>query len=109
MGNVGQAGLGTDEECLIEILCTREASEVQEIRRAYREANPKSDLEADLISETSGSFKVRASVFSSYFSWFTASSCVSCARKPPAAIVCLVGTTLPGHLLQDTHQHDKAH
>lgn len=32
-------GLGTDDECLIEILCTRNNSEVQEIVEAYEESN----------------------------------------------------------------------
>ncbi|XP_065887188.1 annexin A4-like [Dysidea avara] len=49
-------GLGTDESCLIEILCTRTNAEIQQIKQAYRNEFSR-DLEKDVVSETSGHFK----------------------------------------------------
>ncbi|BFZ22448.1 hypothetical protein BsWGS_25488 [Bradybaena similaris] len=49
-------GLGTDEDVLIEILCTRSNAQIQEIKKAYQEKFNKS-LEADIIGDTSGHFK----------------------------------------------------
>jgi annexin A7/11 len=50
-------GMGTDEQVLIETICTRTNSEIQEIKAAYAELNPGRDLEKDVISETGGHFK----------------------------------------------------
>ncbi|XP_068710615.1 annexin A7-like [Montipora foliosa] len=49
-------GAGTDEETLIDILCTRTNKEIAEIKRSYTEYY-KRDLEKDCVSETSGHFK----------------------------------------------------
>lgn len=49
-------GAGTNENCLIEIMCTRTNSEIEEIKRDYKNMFQR-DLEKDLISETSGHFK----------------------------------------------------
>ncbi|XP_015774697.1 PREDICTED: annexin A7-like isoform X1 [Acropora digitifera] len=49
-------GAGTDEESLIDILCTRTNTEIAEIKKAYTEYY-KRDLEKDCVSETSGHFK----------------------------------------------------
>ncbi|KAK6970182.1 annexin A6 [Biomphalaria glabrata] len=49
-------GLGTDEDVLIEILCTRSNAQIQEIKKTYKEKFNK-DLEADIIGDTSGHFK----------------------------------------------------
>lgn len=49
-------GAGTDEESLIDILCTRTNSEIAEIKKAYTEYYRR-DLEKDCVSETSGHFK----------------------------------------------------
>ncbi|XP_037358507.1 annexin A2 [Talpa occidentalis] len=49
-------GLGTDEESLIEIICSRTNQELQEINRVYKEMY-KTDLEKDIISDTSGDFR----------------------------------------------------
>ncbi|XP_054633334.1 annexin A2a [Dunckerocampus dactyliophorus] len=48
-------GLGTDEETLIEILCSRSNSELQEIKQVYQELFKK-DLEKDVAGDTSGNF-----------------------------------------------------
>uniref|UniRef100_A0A8C1YJ25 Annexin n=1 Tax=Cyprinus carpio TaxID=7962 RepID=A0A8C1YJ25_CYPCA len=48
-------GAGTDEETLLEILCTRTPQQLSDIRAAYSQEY-KRDLEKDLISETSGDF-----------------------------------------------------
>ncbi|KAM7373435.1 hypothetical protein PAMP_008286 [Pampus punctatissimus] len=48
-------GLGTDEETLLEILCTRSGQQLQEICAAY-EYLYKKDLEKELKGETSGDF-----------------------------------------------------
>ncbi|XP_064649735.1 annexin-B12-like [Lineus longissimus] len=49
-------GAGTDEETLIDILCTRGNKEIDEIKQNYKEFY-KRDLEKDCVSETSGHFK----------------------------------------------------
>ncbi|XP_054874117.1 annexin A2 [Amphiprion ocellaris] len=49
------AGLGTDEETLMEILCTRSGPRLQEIRATYKQLYKK-DLEKELKGETSGDF-----------------------------------------------------
>ena len=49
-------GAGTDEQTLIETLCTRTNAEIREIKAAYTELF-KRDLEKDVVSETSGHFK----------------------------------------------------
>ncbi|KAI0216536.1 Annexin A11 [Lamellibrachia satsuma] len=49
-------GLGTDENDLIEILCSRNNAEITEIKAAYKKWYGK-DLEKQLMSETSGHFK----------------------------------------------------
>uniref|UniRef100_A0A673K2C5 Annexin n=1 Tax=Sinocyclocheilus rhinocerous TaxID=307959 RepID=A0A673K2C5_9TELE len=48
-------GAGTDEETLLEMLCTRMPQQLSDIRAAYSQEY-KRDLEKDLISETSGDF-----------------------------------------------------
>ncbi|XP_040910065.1 annexin A2 [Toxotes jaculatrix] len=49
------AGLGTDEETLMEILCTRSGKQLQEISATYKQLYKK-DLEKELKGETSGDF-----------------------------------------------------
>lgn len=49
-------GAGTDEETLIDILCSRTNAEVNAIKAEYK-AYYKRDLEKDCVSETSGYFK----------------------------------------------------
>ncbi|XP_061615341.1 annexin A2 [Phyllopteryx taeniolatus] len=49
------AGLGTDEETLLEILCTRSSKELRDISSAYKEMYKK-DLEKEAKGETSGDF-----------------------------------------------------
>ncbi|TKS88206.1 Annexin A2 [Collichthys lucidus] len=49
------AGLGTDEETLLEILCTQSGKQLQEISASYRHFYRK-DLEKELKGETSGDF-----------------------------------------------------
>nr|XP_020468125.1 annexin A2-like [Monopterus albus] len=48
-------GLGTDEETLIEILCSRSNDELVEIKSVYKELFKK-DLEKDVAGDTSGNF-----------------------------------------------------
>ncbi|KAJ8002413.1 hypothetical protein DPEC_G00158630 [Dallia pectoralis] len=48
-------GLGTDEETLIEIVCSRSSSELVEIKTVYKELFKK-DLEKDVAGDTSGDF-----------------------------------------------------
>lgn len=50
------AGIGTDEQVLIEILCTLSNYEISLIKAHYTKLY-KQDLESDIIGETSGSFK----------------------------------------------------
>ncbi|KAK3592742.1 hypothetical protein CHS0354_016498 [Potamilus streckersoni] len=49
-------GLGTDEDVLIEILCTRSNAQIKEIIKMYKEKYNR-DLEKDIVSDTSGNFK----------------------------------------------------
>ncbi|CAL8243615.1 unnamed protein product [Lota lota] len=54
-------GLGTDEETLIEIVCSRSTQELAEIKLAYRESKYyylmfKKELEKDVAGDTSGDF-----------------------------------------------------
>ncbi|NXY41649.1 ANXA2 protein, partial [Ceuthmochares aereus] len=49
-------GLGTDEDTLIEIVCSRTNQELAEITRVYKEMY-KTELEKDIISDTSGDFR----------------------------------------------------
>ena len=49
-------GLGTDEDALVEILCTRNHEEVLQIAAAYQEAYGNT-LQADIQGETSGPFR----------------------------------------------------
>lgn len=49
-------GLGTNEDLLVEILCSRPADEVKEIAAAYEEKYGNS-LEADIMGDTSGPFQ----------------------------------------------------
>ena len=51
----GSQGLGTDEDSLIEIICSRTNQELQEINRVYVEVY-KTGLERDIVSNTSGDF-----------------------------------------------------
>uniref|UniRef100_A0A665W4H4 Annexin n=1 Tax=Echeneis naucrates TaxID=173247 RepID=A0A665W4H4_ECHNA len=48
-------GLGTDEETLIELLCSRSNDELLEIKKVYKELFKK-DLEKDVAGDTSGNF-----------------------------------------------------
>lgn len=48
-------GLGTDEETLIEVLCSRSNTELVEIKKVYKELF-KVDLEKDVKGDTSGNF-----------------------------------------------------
>ncbi|XP_035385504.1 annexin A2b isoform X1 [Electrophorus electricus] len=48
-------GLGTDEESLIEIVCSRTNEELLEIKKTYREMFKK-ELEKDVAGDTSGDF-----------------------------------------------------
>lgn len=50
------SGAGTDERCLIEIMCSRTNAEINAIKAAYKRLY-KADLEKDLQGDTSGSFK----------------------------------------------------
>lgn len=49
-------GLGTDEDCLIEILCTHNNEDIRLIRDYYHRIFKK-DLEKDVIGDTSGDFR----------------------------------------------------
>lgn len=49
-------GLGTDEVTLIELVCSRSNSEMQEIKKVYKEMHKK-ELESDVSSDTSGDFR----------------------------------------------------
>jgi annexin A7/11 len=50
------AGIGTDEDVLIEILCTMSNYEINVIKNAYQSVYGKS-LEDDIMADTSGNFK----------------------------------------------------
>jgi len=49
-------GAGTDEETLIDILCSRSNAQINTIKEEYKKYY-KRDLEKDCVSETSGNFK----------------------------------------------------
>lgn len=53
---VPMKGLGTDEDSFIEIIYSRTNQELQEINRVYKEMY-KTDLEKDIVSDTSGDFR----------------------------------------------------
>ncbi|XP_022064380.1 annexin A2 [Acanthochromis polyacanthus] len=48
-------GLGTDEETLIELVCSRNNEELMEIKKVYKEMFKK-ELEKDIAGDTSGNF-----------------------------------------------------
>ncbi|KAI1901750.1 hypothetical protein AGOR_G00037610 [Albula goreensis] len=48
-------GIGTDEETILEVLCTRSPQQIKDITATYNQDFGR-DLEKDLISETSGDF-----------------------------------------------------
>ncbi|XP_071777286.1 annexin A2b isoform X1 [Centroberyx gerrardi] len=48
-------GLGTDEESLIELVCSRSSEELLDIKKVYKEMFKK-DLEKDVAGDTSGNF-----------------------------------------------------
>ncbi|KAA3672119.1 annexin A7/11, partial [Paragonimus westermani] len=50
-------GAGTDEETLIEILCSRSNAQIRKIKETYSKLFRGRDLEKDLINETHGHFK----------------------------------------------------
>ena len=50
-------GLGTDEDTLIEILCTRPYNIIEQIKKRYSELYPGRDLIKDIEDDTSGHFK----------------------------------------------------
>lgn len=50
-------GLGTDEDTLIEIICTRSNERIKKIKEEFNKISPKYSLENWLESETSGSFR----------------------------------------------------
>ncbi|CAH8545901.1 unnamed protein product [Dicrocoelium dendriticum] len=50
-------GAGTDEDTLIEILCSRNNAQIRKIKETYSRVFKGRDLEKDLIKETSGHFK----------------------------------------------------
>ncbi|XP_056372884.1 annexin A6 isoform X1 [Hyla sarda] len=49
-------GIGTDEKCLIEILASRDNHQIHALVEAYKDAYG-SDLETDVVKDTSGHFK----------------------------------------------------
>lgn len=53
--NTAMKGLGTDEDCLIEVLASRTNKEIKEILKVYNDG--KNNLEKDISSETSGDFR----------------------------------------------------
>ena len=60
-------GLGTDEEALIEILCTRPPDVIEQIKKRYSEMYPGRTLLKDVESDTSGHFrKVLLALISAY-------------------------------------------
>ena len=53
----GMKGLGTDEDILIEIICTRSNQSLEEIKEEFSKLSPNKTLEQWVDSETSGAFK----------------------------------------------------
>jgi annexin A7/11 len=49
-------GAGTDEDAIIEVMCTRDNDELDKVKSAYKKLY-KGDLMKDLIGDTSGDFK----------------------------------------------------
>lgn len=50
-------GLGTDEDTLIEIICTRGNESLKDVKEEFDKKYPKTSLESWISSETSGSFR----------------------------------------------------
>jgi len=50
------AGLGTDDDELIEVVCTRNNQELKDMREAYQRLYHK-DIEKDVVGDTSGSYR----------------------------------------------------
>ncbi|XP_078613924.1 annexin A6-like [Branchiostoma floridae x Branchiostoma japonicum] len=50
-------GMGTDEQALIEIMCTKNNQEMEELKSTYAEVFDGDSLEDDIEGETSGHFK----------------------------------------------------
>lgn len=50
-------GAGTDEQALIEIICTKTNAEIRAMKAAYVDLYPGRDIEKDVRDETSGHFK----------------------------------------------------
>uniref|UniRef100_A0A8C2W9K5 Annexin n=1 Tax=Cyclopterus lumpus TaxID=8103 RepID=A0A8C2W9K5_CYCLU len=59
-------GLGTDEETLIEIVCSRNNKELEEIKKVYKEMFKK-EVEKDVAGDTSGDF---AKLLQALVQWF---------------------------------------
>lgn len=53
----GMKGLGTDEDVLIEIICTRGNQRLEEIKEEFLKISPNCSLEQWVESETSGAFR----------------------------------------------------
>uniref|UniRef100_A0A8C8E148 Annexin n=1 Tax=Oryzias sinensis TaxID=183150 RepID=A0A8C8E148_9TELE len=53
---IHDAGVGTNERCLIEILASRDNKQTQDMVAAYKDAYGR-DMEEDIITDTSGHFK----------------------------------------------------
>lgn len=47
-------GLGTNEKCLIQILCPKRAHEIKQLKEEYNKVHSGRDLDADIASEVSG-------------------------------------------------------